>query len=66
MLKVRFFNKQALHSIYISIIFEYKSNISNERQADEVKMMNIILYTNKHKTVNMNEWLLDRIINHKK
>lgn len=45
---------------------EYKSNISNDRQADEVKMMNIISYTNKHKTVNMNEWLLDRIINHKK
>lgn len=44
MLKVRFFNKQALHSI--SIISEYKSNISNDRQADEVKMMNIILYTN--------------------
>lgn len=55
-----------LFIVYISIISEYKSNISNDRQADEVKMMNIILYTNKHKTVNMNEWLLDRIINHKK
>lgn len=35
-----------LFIVYISIISEYKSNISNDRQADEVKMMNIILYTN--------------------
>lgn len=46
MLKVRFFFINKLFIVYISIISEYKSNISNERQADEVKMMNIILYTN--------------------
>lgn len=45
MLKVRFLINK-LFIVYISIISEYKSNISNDRQADEVKMMNIILYTN--------------------